>query len=69
MANISLQGGNKWTAGSVFDVATQKEQSALNAVTARVDGFQVAANNGKLLGIVNGQLAAVSLETWTGGSY
>lgn len=36
---------------------------------AAVNALATAANNGKILGVVNGQLAAVSLTAWTGGSY
>lgn len=69
MSNFNLTGGNKWDAASVYDAARSKSQGELNATTAQLAALAVAANNGKVIGIVNGQLAAVELTAWTGGTY
>jgi hypothetical protein len=69
MANLNLQNGNKWDAASVFDAAQNKGQAEINARAEAIAALGAAANNGKFLGVVNGAIAAVSLEAWTGGSY
>ena len=69
MANLSLENGNKWAAGSVYDVAQATGQDTLNATTAAVAALVAAANNNKFMTVQSGQLAMVSLEAWTGGSY
>ena len=69
MADVYLQGSNKWAASSVHDAAQGRNQDALNAVTGALDALKAAGNNGKVLGIVNGAFAAVELTAWTGGSY
>lgn len=70
MANFAFLSGNFWKASSVFDTAQNKPQDELNRTTAQVAALAVAANSGKLLGIgANGQLTAVELSAWTGGSY
>lgn len=69
MANLNLQNGNKWDAASVFDVTQNKGQAEINARAEAIAALGAAANNGKFLGVVNGAIAAVGLEAWTGGSY
>ena len=69
MANLNLQNGNKWAAASVFDAAQNKGQADINARAEAIAALGAAANNGKFLGVVDGAIAAVSLEAWTGGSY
>lgn len=61
MANLSLQNGNKWNAGSVYDTAQNKTQTELNAVTAAVSALVTAGNNNKVLSVQNGALAAVAI--------
>ena len=59
MANFFLTGGNKWAAEGVYDETLGQGQHELNAAAAAVGALVNAANNGKILGIVDGQLAAV----------
>lgn len=69
MANLSLEGGNKWDAASIYDTTQEAGQNTLNATTAAVAALVTAQNNDKFMTVQSGQLAMVSLETWTGGSY
>ena len=69
MANLNLTDGNKWAADSIYDTALEKSQPDLNAAAAAVADLIDTDNNGKLLGIVDGSLAAVTLTAWTGGSF
>ena len=77
MADVYLQGSNKWAASSVHDATQNKNQDALNAVTGALDALKVVENNDKALGIVNGAFGAIDVPktekktvslsaTWTG---
>lgn len=56
------------TSGGVY-AAIQAGGGGASGVVAELAALVTEANNGKLLGIENGALAAVSLTAWTGGSY
>ena len=74
MAVFNLENNNKWGASSVYDATLQKSQEEINAEAdtalqpAQVDtttinalaALIVPANDGKVLGVVDGALAAVS---------
>ena len=73
MALLNLQGGNKWIAESVHDVALDKSQAEINAdaesalqpedvevnTLNALAALFIAGNNGKVIGVVNGSPAAV----------
>lgn len=69
MANLNFLNGNKLAAASVYDEAQAKGQETINARAEAIAALGTEANNGRLLGVVDGAIAAVSLEAWTGGSY
>lgn len=74
MAVFNLENNNKWGAASVYDETLQKSQEEINAEadtalqpdqvdTATINSLAaliVPANNGKVIGVVDGALAAVS---------
>lgn len=66
--SLRLQNEN-WAASGVYDDALEKNQGEINARAEAVAALGAAENNGKFLGVVDGAIAAVSLEAWTGGSY
>ena len=74
MAVFNLENNNQWGAASVYDVTLQKSQEEINAKAdaalqpGQVDtttinalaALIVPANDGKVIGVVDGALAAVS---------
>lgn len=63
MANLNLQNGNKWDAASVYDATLSQGQSTLNGYAAALGALIGAGNNGKVLAVQSGALAAVDVAT------